>query len=152
MKIRLSTEEDLKEIIQWFPTLIEARKWGGPSVKFPINLIQLKIDLDWESGGSYCLVDENDKLIGFCHVYDRFGFKHLSRIAISPAMRGLGHSYKLMHMIQKEVFEPGTKLSLYVYENNTPAKRLYVNLGFCVSAYPENTDEIKECIFMVKEI
>ena len=41
--------------------------------------------------------------------------------------------------------------SLFVYEDNIPAKRLYESIGFEVQAYPEERPKIKDCIFMVKE-
>jgi len=41
--------------------------------------------------------------------------------------------------------------SLFVYEDNIPAKSLYESIGFEVRAYPEGQPEIKDCIFMVKK-
>ncbi len=151
MKIRPANEEDLKTIRHWFRTEAEAISWAGPSIHFPITIKQLKIDIDWDMADAYRLVDENDITIGFCQVADRFGCKHISRIAIAPEVRGQKLSYQLMNLLRQEIATPDTKLSLFVYEDNIPAKRLYEKLGFVVHSYPEDKKELEGCVFMVKE-
>ena len=151
MKIRQSNEEDLQTILHWFKTEAEAKKWAGPSIHFPIGIKQLKIDIEWDIVDSYSLIDENGFILGFCQVADRFGCKHISRIAIAPEMRGRKLSYLIMNLLQQEIAKPDMKLSLCVYEDNIPAKRLYEKLGFAIRSYPENREEIEGCVFMVKE-
>ena len=44
----------------------------------------------------------------------------------------------------------GVSFSLFVYQDNIPAKSLYDSLGFVVQAYPDGQPEIEGSIFMVK--
>ncbi len=66
-------------------------------------------------------------------------------------MRGKNLSYKLLAILQKEIATDGKKFSLFVYQDNIPAKRLYEKTGFIVNSYSEDKKEIKGCVFMVKE-
>jgi ribosomal protein S18 acetylase RimI-like enzyme len=149
--IRPANEQDLAELSGWFLTESEAKNWGGPSIHFPMSLEQLKIDIEWDVAQSYALVDEGGSLLGFSQVFDKFGCKHLGRIVVSPEMRGRKLGYKLMAALLDPVSQDGVNFSLFVYEDNIPAKSLYESIGFEVRAYPEGQPEIKDCIFMVKE-
>ena len=151
MKIRPANEQDLAELSGWFLTESEAKNWGGPSIHFPLSLEQLKIDIEWDVAQSFALVDEGGSLLGFAQVFDKFGCKHLGRIVVSPEMRGRKLGYKLMAALLNSASRDGVRFSLFVYEDNIPAKSLYENIGFKVRAYPEGQPEIKDCIFMVKE-
>ena len=151
MKIRLANEQDLLELSGWFLTESEAKNWGGPSINFPLSLVQLKIDIEWNVAHSYALVDKDGDLIGFAQVFNKFGYKHLGRIVVSPKMRGRKLGYKLMVALLNSASKNDVNFSLFVYEDNIPAKRLYESIGFEAQAYPEGRPEIKNCLFMVKE-
>jgi len=150
VKIRPANEHDLAELSGWFLTESEAKNWGGPSIHFPLSLEQLKIDIEWDVAQSYALVDEGGSLLGFAQVFNKFGCKHLERIVLSPEMRGRKLGYKLMAALLNSAGTDGVSFSLFVYEDNIPAKNLYERIGFEVRAYPEGQPEIKDCIFMVK--
>ena len=151
MNLRPATEHDLREISAWFLTESEAKSWGGPKIRFPFRLEQLKNDIEWDVADSFALVDKAGNLIGFAQIFNRFGCKHLGRIALSPKMRGRKLGYKLMASILKATDIDGVSFSLFVYKDNIPARRLYERIGFKVRAYPEGQPEIKGCLFMVKE-
>jgi len=151
VKIRPAKEQDLPKLSGWFLTESEAKNWGGPSIHFPLSLEQLKIDIEWDVAQSYALVDKGDNLLGFAQAFNKFGYKHLGRIVVSPEMRGRKLGYKLMAALLNSVGTDGVSFSLFVYEDNIPAKSLYENIGFVVQAYPDGQPEIKCCIFMVKE-
>ena len=151
MKIRPANEQDLAELSGWFLTESEAKNWGGPSIHFPLSLEQLKIDIEWDVAQSYALVDKGDNLLGFAQAFNKFGYKHLGRIVVSPEMRGRKLGYKLMAALLNSVGTDGVSFSLFVYEDNIPAKSLYENIGFVVQSYPDGQPEIKCCIFMVKK-
>ncbi len=151
MKIRPANEQDLAELSGWFLTESEAINWGGPSIHFPLSLEQLKIDIEWDIADSYALVEEGGNLLGFAQAFNKFGCKHLGRIVISPEMRGRKLGYKLMADLFNAAGTDGVNFSLFVYEDNIPAKYLYERIGFVVQAYPEGKAEIDDCIFMVKE-
>ena len=151
MKIRPANEQDLAELSGWFLTESEVKNWGGPSIHFPLSLEQVKIDIEWDIAQSYALVDEGGSLFGFAQVFDKFGCKHLGRIVVSPEMRGRKLGYKLMAALLNSASKDGVSFSLFVYEDNIPAKSLYESIGFEIRAYPEGQPEIKDCVFMVKE-
>ena len=151
MKIRPANEQDLAELSGWFLTESEAKNWGGPSIHFPLSLEQLKIDIEWDVAQSYALVDEGGSLLGFAQVFDKFDCKHLGRIVVSPETRGRKLGYKFMAALLYSASRDGVSFSLFVYEDNIPAKNLYESIGFEVRPYPERQPEIKDCIFMVKE-
>ena len=76
VNIRPSNEQDLLIMLHWFQTEAEVKKWGGPSIHFPLNLEQLKKDIEWESADSYSFVDETNQFVGFSQVFNKFGCKH----------------------------------------------------------------------------
>ena len=151
MKFRPANEEDLAELSGWFLTESEARNWGGPPIHFPLSLEQLKIDIEWDVADSYALIDKDGNLLGFAQAFNKFGYKHLGRVVISPEMRGRKLGYKLMAALFNVAGTDGVSFSLFVYENNIPAKSLYESIGFVVQAYPEGIAQIEGCIFMVRE-
>ena len=150
MKIRPANEQDLVELTGWFLTETEAKNWGGPSIHFPLSVEQLKIDIDWDVADSYSLIDEGGNLLGFAQVFNKFGNKHLARIVISPEMRGNKIGSEFMTTLLNSIGVDGVSFSLFVYEDNIPAKRLYDNLGFVVQPYPDGQPEIEGSKFMVK--
>ena len=141
----------LLELFGWFLTESETKNWGGPSIHFPLSLEQLKIDIEWNVAHSYALVEKNGDLLGFAQAFNKFGCKHLGRIVVSPKMRGRKLGYKLMAALLDSKGTNDLSYSLFVYEDNIPAKRLYESIGFEVRAYPEERAKIKDCIFMVKK-
>ena len=151
MKIRFANEQDLVVLASWFPTEKEAKNWGGPSIHFPISSKQLKIDIDWDTADSYALTDEAGRLIGFGQAFSKYGFRHLGRIALAPEMRGKKLSYSLMAALFESTGSEDMGFSLFVYEDNVSALKLYKHLGFVVQEFPDGKPEIKGCIFMVKK-
>ena len=151
MKIRPANEQDLTELSGWFLTESEAKNWGGPSIHFPMCQEQLKIDIEWNVADSYALIDDYNNLLGFAQAFDKFGYKHLGRIAISPEMRGKKLGYKLMAALLNSTAVDGMSFSLFVYKDNIPARKLYDSLGFVGQAYPDGQPEIEGCLFMVKK-
>ncbi|WP_445777010.1 GNAT family N-acetyltransferase [Shewanella sp.] len=150
MNVRNANDEDLLKLLSWFSTESEVKNWGGPLIHFPLTLNQLKIDIEWSVASSYAFVGQNSDLIGFAQVFNKYGFRHLGRIVISPEMRGKKLGAKLMESLLDSVSESDSSFSLFVYDKNIPAKRLYERLGFEERTYPEGRHEIKGCSFMVK--
>lgn len=149
MNIRLANEQDLSKISGWFLTESDVKNWGGPLINFPLRQEQLKIDIEWDVAHSYALV-ENGDLIGFAQAFYKFGCRHLGRIVVSPTMRDKKLGYKLMEALLDSARENEMSFSLFVYERNIPAKKLYERIGFKVQTYPEERQKIEGCSFMVK--
>ncbi len=150
MILRKAEEKDLWELATWFGSELEAIFWGGPHIRFPIQVEQLKKDIAWDKAVSYSLAD-NKELIGFAQIFDRFGFNHLGRVAISPIKRGQKLSFKLMELILDSTKATKKDHSLFVYEDNKAARRLYESYGFKIDTYPEGVEEKAGSLFMVKK-
>ncbi len=150
MKLRKSEEIDLATLSTWFKSQHEAIRWGGPKIRYPIEFTQLKEDLQWGTARSYSLVDGNE-LLGFAQLFDRFGCNHLGRVAIHPEKRGkkLGHELVSSILELKNVMHKN--FSLFVYEDNPAAIKLYQNFAFEFQPYPEGLPNKKGSLFMVKK-
>ena len=151
MKLRKSEEIDLTTLSTWFNSQYEATRWGGPKIRYPIELAQLKEDLQWGTARSYSLVDNNE-LAGFAQMFDRFGFNHLGRVAIHPEKRGQKLGHRLVSSILELNHVAHKNFSLFVYEDNPAAIKLYQNLEFEFHPYPEGVPNKKGSLFMVKTI
>ena len=58
MEVVKSTEDDLREIMQWFDTSESAISWGGPRIRFPLSVEKLKEDINWNEMTSYSFYSE----------------------------------------------------------------------------------------------
>lgn len=147
MKFIPSLESHVEVLSTWFLTKEEIQNWGGPLLRFPIILDQFKKDIGWDIVTSYSLLDNNE-LIGFVQVFDKFGYKHIGRVSIDPSKRGMGLGARLIKELFLEYKNCQKAFSLFVYKDNVIAKNMYEKLGF------EICDESKEycmkhnCYFM----
>ncbi len=151
MKIKPATKKDLSVISDWFSNKTEARHWGGPSIPFPFDLEDLKNAISWNEAESYAFFDELNQIIGFAQLFHKYGYNHLGRIAIAPNLRGKGMGYKLMETLITSTSGDGSDYSLFGYNTNVPAKKLYERIGFEIRDYPEGKEPIDGCVFMVKK-
>ncbi len=149
MEFRSAQNSDILKLSAWFHTKKEAQNWGGPLIRFPIELEQLKKDISFDIHASFALIN-NDELLGFIQVFDKYDYKHIGRVVINPSRRGEGLGLTLMEYLFEEYKECNKSYSLYVYKDNTKAKNLYEKLGFEIcedaSTYGKNND----CFFMKK--
>ena len=151
MKLRKSEEEDLTILATWFNSQQEAIRWGGPKIRFPIDVKQLKEDLQWGFARSFSLVNGNE-FLGFAQMFDRFGCNHLGRVAIHPAKRGKKLGHTLISLILDSNVGCHEDFSLFVYDDNPAAIKLYKNFNFKFQPYPEGLPTKKGSLFMVKKI
>ena len=59
--------------------------------------------------------------------------------------------YELMETLINYTVSNDLDYSLFVYNVNVPAKKLYEKIGFGIHAYPEGREHIEGCVFMVKK-
>ena len=136
----------------WFDTADRCRLWAGPNFVYPFDDASFLRDLQWTSRHSFSLVDDDDALLGFGQLHDRFRRIHLSRLAIAPDRRGRGLGKTLL----RDLIRAGEsrfgydECALYVYEHNVAAVACYSALGFKPVAPPERVAGLEECLYMVR--
>jgi len=150
MKFRSAQNSDIIELSSWFNTKKEAQNWGGPLIRFPINPQQLKEDISFNVHASYSLMNNDDQVLGFIQVFDKYDFKHIGRVVINPHKRGEGLGLKLMEFLFEEYKDCNKTYSLYVYKDNPKAKNLYEKLGFKITEDSSTYGKNNDCFFMIK--
>jgi [ribosomal protein S18]-alanine N-acetyltransferase len=77
------------------------------------------------------LIDAFGRLCGVCALVRKGEAIHLARVAIVPNLRGTGLGKILMrHAIAMAKSSGARTMTLYAYERNIPALRLYTGCGF----------------------
>ncbi|MGB6714591.1 MAG: GNAT family N-acetyltransferase [Candidatus Cybelea sp.] len=136
-RLRTAIQADAKVIADWFPTHESAVSWGGPDV--PTNFVATWLANQYagSSGRHFVLVDESGWICGTCAVRSLENPRrmHVSQLAVAPTMRGRGLGRRLLDLVVILARSAGAgKLTLFVYEGNAPARRLYERYGFVISA------------------
>ena len=141
----------LKELMTWFKNQDEVQRWAGPNFHYPLSINSFTQDLNLDSLDSFALVSKNQALLGFGQCYERLGYCHLGRLAISPQQRGKRLIDELIHSLCAHGLEKyqTSICSLFVLENNHAAIKAYNRLGFKLSDYPEKIP-MKQCLYMLK--
>ncbi len=142
--------DDIGQIIQWIKTKEELFSWGGPNMRWPIELDSFCDDIKLNELQSYSLFEQG-LLVGFGQFYQRLNHAHLGRIIVNPDYRGKGYGKVLIEKLcqaSKQQLQLNSN-SLFVLNDNTAAKSLYAKLGFRKKAYPEPIP-IPNCVFMIK--
>lgn len=145
-----ATEPHLIELSAWFKSESEAICWGGSTIRFPILVTQLMVDIQWDNGLSFSLM-ENDRLLGFAQAFERYGFYHLCRIAVHPRNRGEGFGKLLMRKLLDRVEFDQRGFSLFVYASNRSARKFYEAMGFHYDTCPDEKKPNAESLFMVRQ-
>jgi ribosomal protein S18 acetylase RimI-like enzyme len=134
-RLRTAVPGDAGVVAAWFPTHKSAVSWGGSDV--PANGVATWLANEYADASRrhFVLVDESGRICGSCAIRLRDARRmHVSQLAIAPAMRGLGLGRKLLDLVVAAARSAGAgKLTLFVYEENAEARRLYERYGFVVS-------------------
>jgi ribosomal protein S18 acetylase RimI-like enzyme len=136
-RLRTAVQADANVVAEWFPTDKSAASWGGPDV--PGNSVAAWLTNQYANGSSrhFVLVDESERICGTCAVrsIENSRRMHVSQFAIAPTMRGCGLGRVLLDLVVTQAHSAhAEKLTLFVYEDNADARRLYERYGFVISA------------------
>jgi RimJ/RimL family protein N-acetyltransferase len=156
-------DQELAQMSQWFSDEKNLRIWSGPQLRYPFTQATFKADLSMERLASFSLkytspaTDvERNLLVGFGQYYLRAGRCHLGRLVINPNCRGQNKAADLINLLADKGCEDlkVNELSLFVFEDNTRAKRAYEKLGFVEAEYPElfvsEQVPMEGCVYMIK--
>ena len=150
MIVREAKIADIATVFSWFNDAEAVRIWGGPALSFPFELNRSKVEIEWNLAKAYVL-SENDAILGFVQVFNRFGFNHIARLAIEPRHQGKGLGRKFIEQLLAKPPNSELGFSLFVYVENLKAKSLYEGLGFVEQPYPLEQVPIEGCVFMVRK-
>jgi len=151
LRLLRTPEGHLPILMSWFQTQRLCREWGGPKFRFPFDAATFRADTRFGELPSYSLMSSNDDLLGFGQYYRRHDRCHLARLAIAPGHRGRRLGAELVARLgdvgcaQLRVRD----CSLFVLHDNPSAIRLYERVGFAAADYPETTDALAGCVYMV---
>jgi len=151
--LRAASREDLLAMMAWFPDGPSCHIWGGPEFRFPFSEQSFQADSRFAAVPSYVYAT-NQTVIGFGQYYLRAGRCHVSRLAVSPALRGRGWGSRLLcALIELGSAALGVdQCSLFVAADNHPAARLYRRLGFVETPYPGPETAIHNILYLTAEI
>ena len=97
------------------------------------------------------MLKQGRTLLAFGQIYNRLDHCHLGRLVVSPAFRGQGVGRKLVELLLEE----GQRIlglsesSLFVLSDNQAAMKLYQNMGFVETQYPESIP-LENCLYLTK--
>lgn len=136
-RLRAAVQDDADVVAGWFPTHESAVLWAGPDVPAKLVAAWLANEYADPSRHHYVLVNESGAICGCCAIRSQSDppRMHVARLAIAPAMRGRGLGRNLLDLVIATARSTGAlKLTLFVYEDNADARRLYERYGFLIAA------------------
>lgn len=152
--LQLASDEDIAELMGWFPDAASVDLWGGPKVRYPFTPQTFAEDCGLSRMRSFSLRHSTGAMLGFGQYYYRQGRGHLARLITNPATRRRGYGTRLIEKLIDAVAEDGqaTEVSLFVYQHNDAAYKCYRSLGFIVQEYPDDAPLKEHCYFLTRPI
>lgn len=148
--LEASTYTHFSKIRSWFKDGKQIQEWAGSSFDFPASDASFTQQLNTPGFTSLSLMHDN-YLVGFGQFQLHPPFLHLGRLTINPKLRSKG----LAHVLLRHLIDEGSKtrtiktVSLFVYESNEIAYRVYKKAGFVKCAYPLGKQKIQGCDYLV---
>lgn len=138
LELRLYKNTDANIIVNWLKNEYAFRQWSADRYKsYPITVDDINLYYSQYSDDELCkltAVDE-DKIIG--HLTIRFiddarKIARLGFVIVDDTKRGKGYGKQLVSSAIKYAFDElkADKVTLGVFENNTPAVHCYLFCGF----------------------
>ena len=132
LRLRPFTEADDAELLTWFATPADLRRFAGPNATWPPTGEQLarwREDPLIEAWSAAKPAD--DRLLGHVQIVATGpGTSRLARVAIAPRERGAGLGRELVSAAPRRADARRiASVDLHVYEDDEPAVRLYASLG-----------------------
>ena len=147
-----ATEQDLRELMAWFPDAQSVLAWGGPKFRFPFTEDTFRRDCHWGKMATFRLDDPDGTFAAFGQLYERYGRINFARLVAHPSMRGQGVGKRLLSLMM----EVGPKLlsckefSLFVLRDNIMALECYRSMGFVIRDYPSDGPLPGQCYYLTR--
>lgn len=136
IELRPATIDDLACVLPWLTTAESLKRWGGPLLTFPPDVVKTWHEIAANDINSFVLVDDQDGILGFGQTLQREARAiHLARIILAPETRGKGMGRVLCEQLMQAAIaqHQASKFTLNVYQDNTAALSLYRSLGFVMA-------------------
>ena len=135
LALRPFEPRDDAEVISWFHTADDLRRFAGSSLRWPLDSRQLQAVRDGANLTPYSAYEPP-------HPYPPCGHievvrlaeprvVRLARVGLAPEVRGRGLGRELVALALAEARRQRARhVDLFVFEDNEPARRLYASFGF----------------------
>ncbi|HEY0921574.1 GNAT family N-acetyltransferase [Rheinheimera pacifica] len=135
----LASVGEMLQLQHWFSNAEQQQSWGGDNFDYPCTELRFLQLLCRPGAQSFSLVDsDNNTVLGFGQICDRFACHHLARLVIHPQQRGKGLAKTLIsELIIQALSQQRRNISLYVHRHNSVALQCYTSLGFEICPPPE---------------
>jgi GNAT superfamily N-acetyltransferase len=135
LALRPFEPRDDREVIGWFATAEELRRFAGSSLQWPLNERQLQAVREGPnlSPFSAYLTPAPHPPCGHIELVrlSEPGVVRFARVALAPRVRGRGLGRELITLALQQARQWGARhIDLFVFEDNEPARRLYASFGF----------------------
>jgi ribosomal protein S18 acetylase RimI-like enzyme len=138
VQLALASLAEMQQLQGWFHSVEQQQSWGGDNFDYPCSALRFLELLCRPATQSFSLLADDNTLIGFGQICDRFACHHLARLVIRPDLRGQGLAKTLVYeLIIQALMQQQRTISLYVHRHNATAIQCYNRLGFQISAPPE---------------
>jgi len=162
MRLSLATTAQQASLMRQFQSATAVKQWGGEGFRLPLQSKSFLEQLQLPDTQSFALWDQQDKMLAFGQVCNRFERIHLARLLVLPQFRGRQLSQSLISGLTAAGLQrwPGREASLFVFRNNHIALRCYQKLGFIPTKQPStNRSDLHfmtlhnpACLALVKDV
>lgn len=137
LRLTQASIEDSASLMQHFDSLTELTDWGGEGFQFPPRRLQFLQQL-YKSDSQSFILSQEQEMVAFGQICQRFGKHHLARLLVLPQYRGRGLSQSLLAslVLQGLQQDPQKDFSLFVFKHNEVALHCYQRFGFVEAPQP----------------
>ncbi len=135
LALRPFEPRDDRELISWFTSAEELRRFAGSSLRWPLNERQLQAVRDGPNLSAFSAYLAPAPYPPCGHIelvrLAEVGVVRFARVGLAPRARGRGLGRELMTLALAEATRWNARhVDLFVFEDNEPAWRLYASFGF----------------------
>ncbi len=135
LELRPFEPRDDRELIGWFASADELRRFAGSSLRWPLDERQLQAVRDGPNLSPFSAYLPPSRYPTCGHVevvrLPEPGVVRFARVGLAPHVRGRGLGHELISLALDEAKRWRARhVDLFVFEDNEPARRLYASFGF----------------------
>ena len=145
-----ATNDDIDQLMAWFPDAMAVKIWGGPHFRYPFSRDTFHADCHWRDMATFCVRDSQNKFTALGQLYAKHEHINLARLVVHPDLRGGGIGKRLVAMLMQvgRTLMSFDEYSLFVYRENTPALKCYEAMGFVIQDYPFDDPLVDVCFYL----